>query len=240
MANASLSSFLENIQPRQQLPLSRVFTDAQLLKCYLTEQDESAFELLMERHGPIVYSVCRRILHDAQDAEDACQATFLILARKAASIGKHESVSGWLYMVAYRIALRSKTRNMRRSQRERQLEDSPVDKKCVDPADRTAWHELSRLVDDELRRLPEKYRMAFILCHLEGKSCAEAAGQLGCPRGTVLSRVGRARQQLQARLALHGWLPASTPSTHLQEQDGLSWPRCRRFSSMRPGMQPSW
>src|SRR5262249_50662349 len=153
--------------------------DAQLLKRFLNEQDESAFELLMERHGPMVYGLCRRILHDAEDAEDAFQATFLVLARKAASIGKYESLSGWLYMVAYRVALRSKARKMRRSQRERPLNDSPIDKKCMDPADRTAWHELSLLVDAELSRLPEKYRTAFILCHLEGKSCTEAAGQLG-------------------------------------------------------------
>jgi RNA polymerase sigma factor (sigma-70 family) len=239
MAKITLSSFLENIRPPQRPSLSRVITDAQLLKRFLSEQDESAFELLMERHGPMVYSLCRRILHDTQDAEDAFQATFLVLARKAASIGKYESLSGWLYMVAYRVALRSRARNMRRSQRERQLNDSPVDRKCMDPADRTALHELSRLVDAELSRLPEKYRTAFILCHLEGKSCAEAAGQLGCPRGTILSRVGRARQQLQARLALHGWLPASTPLPHLQERHALPWPRCRRFSSMRPCMQPS-
>lgn len=218
MAKTSLSSFLEFIQPREQPSSSRFLTDAQLLKHFLHEHDESAFERLMWRHGPMVYGVCRRILQDGQDAEDAFQAAFLVLARKAGSIGKYESISGWLYMVAYRIALRSKARNKRRYQWEQQLANFSIDKKCMDPADRTAWGELSRLVDAELSKLPEKYRTAFILCHLEGKSCTEAAEQLGCPRGTILSRLGRARQQLQVRLALRGWLPTATPLTQLLER----------------------
>lgn len=200
MARTSLPSILETIHRRwPSIPES--VTDAQLLERFLQERDETAFELLMGRHGAMVYEVCRRIVRDAQDAEDAFQAAFLILARKAASIGKRESVSGWLYRVASRIALRSRSRNRRQGRREHQLDDLPIDKKCTDPANQTAWRELRRLVDGELRRLPEKYRTAFILCHLEGKTCAEAAEHLGCPRGTILSRLGRARQQLQARLS---------------------------------------
>jgi hypothetical protein len=94
----------------------------------------------------------------------------------------------------------------------------PIDRKSADPSDVTAWRELRRLLDAELSQVPEKYRTAFILCHLEGKSCEEAAKHLGCPRGTVQSRVGRARERLRERLALRGWLPAFTPLTALVEQ----------------------
>jgi RNA polymerase sigma factor (sigma-70 family) len=204
MAKCSLPSIVENNSLRQRSSLTRVVTDAQLLKSFLQEQDEVAFERLMRRHGPMVYAVCRRVLRHAQDAEDAFQAAFLALARKAGSIAKHESVSGWLYMVAFRIALRAKARNTRRGQREKPLNNLPPDDKSADPVDCTVRRELRHLLDVELSRIPEKYRTVFILCQLEGNTCEEAAKHLGCPRGTVLSRLGRARQRLQARLALRG------------------------------------
>ncbi len=105
---------------------------------------------------------------------------------------------------------------------EKPLDELPIDEKCGDPADLTAWNELRRMLDVELRHLPEKYRTAFILCHLEGKTCEEAAEHLGCPRGTVQSRVGRARERLRARLTLRGWTPSSTSLIHLLEQHGSS------------------
>jgi RNA polymerase sigma factor (sigma-70 family) len=206
MALTSLPSILENIRRRRRPFQSGGVTDAHLLERFLHEHDEAAFELLMWRHGPMVYGVSRRILQNAQDAEDAFQATFLILSRKAVSIGKRESVSGWLYKVAYHIALRASARNTRRSRLEQPLGNLPIDENSADPSDQAAWRELRRVVDAELSRLPEKYRTAFILCHLEGKTCEEAAEHLGCPRGTILSRLGRARQQLHYRLALRGWL----------------------------------
>lgn len=218
MMMTSLPSILKSVQQRLRPSLSAGVTDAQLLERFLQKRDEAAFELLMWRHGTMVFGVCQRILRHAQDAEDAFQATFLMLARKAASIGKRESVSGWLYMVAFRIALRAKSQGSRRGQREKPLDNLPADDKCADPADLSAWRELRRLLDTELSRIPEKYRTAFILCHLEGKTCEEAAEHLGCPRGTVQSRVSRAKERLQARLALHGWLPALTPLPLLLEQ----------------------
>lgn len=218
MTTTSLPSILKSVQQRLRPSLSAGVTDAQLLERFLHKRDEAAFELLMWRHGVMVFGVCQRILQHAQDAEDAFQATFLTLARKAASIGKRESVSGWLYMVAFRIALRAKAQGSQRGQREKPLDSPPVDDKSSDPADLSAWRELRRLLDAELSRIPEKYRTAFILCHLEGKTCEEAAEHLGCPRGTVQSRVSRARERLQARLALRGWLPALTPLTLLLEQ----------------------
>lgn len=222
MARTSLPSVLD---AKQQLPGSspaRFVTDTQLLTCFLQDQDEQAFELLMRRHSPMVRGVCRRILRHTQDAEDAFQAAFLVLARRAATISKCESISGWLYMVAFRIALRAKARNRRRGQREKPLDDLPADIKSTDPADSSVWSELRNLLDAELSRIPEKYRTVFVLCQLEGKSCGEAAEHLGCPYGTVLSRLGRARQRLQERLALRGWLPALA---HL--------PRPRRSTRMK-------
>jgi RNA polymerase sigma factor (sigma-70 family) len=222
MTTHSLPGILEVVRRRLRPSATGIVTDAQLLERFLRHRDEAAFELLMWRHGPMVFGVCRRILHQAQDAEDAFQATFLMLARKAGSIGKRESVSGWLYTVAYRICLRARSRSGRRGQVEKPLGDPPIDERCGDPADLTAWRELRQLLDAELSRVPEKYRTAFILCHLEGKTCEEAAEHLGCPRGTVQSRVGRARERLRARLSLRGWAPAVSPLTSLIEQHSSS------------------
>jgi RNA polymerase sigma factor (sigma-70 family) len=192
-------SLFRQIQPKVQPPLIRSVPDALLLERFLQKQDEAAFELLTWRHGAMVYGVCQRILRHAQDAEDAFQATFLTLARKAATICKRESVGGWLYRVAFRIALRAKAQRTHRARLEKLLDDVPVQGRSVDPVAVAAWHELCRLVDAALSRIPEKYRTAFILCHLEGKTCEEAAEHLGCPRGTILSRLGRARERLRAR-----------------------------------------
>lgn len=180
--------------------VTAVVSDTELLERFLAERDEAAFELLVWRHGPMVFAVCRRVLRHTQDAEDASQAAFLLLARKAGEIGRRESVGGWLYTVAYRLALRAKSQSSRHARRRRTLQDIADDEPGGDPAEQLAWRELSQLLDAELSRIPEKYRTAFILCHLEGKSCEEAAAYLGCPRGTVQSRVGRARQRLRQQL----------------------------------------
>ena len=193
-------------------------TDRQLLGWFTRRQDGASFAALVRRHGPMVQGVCRRVLDNAHDAEDAFQATFLVLARKAASIGRRESVSGWLYTVAYRTARRAKAQAGKRARREKPLHEPPIDEGGGDPADRMAWQELRRVLDAELSQIPEKYRTAFILCHLEGKTCNEAAEHLGCPRGTVHSRVGRARERLRTRLAQRGWTPSFSPPTQLLEE----------------------
>ena len=212
MAMRSLQTLFEHV-PRRQCPSpSGAVSDSQLLERFLQQRDEAAFELLMRRHGPLVFGVCRRVLHHTEDAEDALQATFLMLARKAGVIGRRESVSGWLYTVAYRIALRIKRRSAQRIHRQMPVEDMLDDESGSDPAERMAYRELRRLLDAELSRMPEKYRTAFILYHLEGKTCDEAAECLGCPRGTVRSRVGRARRRLRDRLVLRGWTAPRTPS----------------------------
>jgi RNA polymerase sigma factor (sigma-70 family) len=173
-------------------------TDRQLLERFATRRDESAFALLVRRHGPMVLRVCLRVLRHRHDAEDAFQATFLVLARKASSICWHSSAGGWLFRVAYHLALKMRTRAGRR--RAQALPDVAV----TDGAGETPHWELRSILDEELNRLPEKYRAPLILCHCEGKSRAEAARQLGWKEGAVKIRLERGRELLRARLTRRG------------------------------------
>src|SRR5262245_54402844 len=173
-------------------------TDSQLLECFVSSRDEMAFEALLRRHGPMVLGVCRRVLRHAQDAEDAFQAAFLVLARKAAGLKKGELLGNWLYGVAYRAALETRAA---RQTRERQVSEMPQPG-VVDEAD--VWQELRPLLDQELNRLPEKYRSAVVLCHLEGRTRREAARHLGIPEGTLSGRLTTARRTLGRRLARRG------------------------------------
>ncbi len=180
------------------------WTDGQLLQRYLADRDEGAFAALVQRHGPMVLGVCRRLLHDPHDADDAFQATFLVLVRKASSIVPRDMVANWLYGVAFQTAVRARSMRARQQQREKQVSDMPEPTSLpCDPAD-----DLRRLLDQELARLSDKYRAAVVLCDLEGKTRKEAAAQLGWPEGTVSSRLSRARALLARRLARHG-LPVS-------------------------------
>jgi RNA polymerase sigma factor (sigma-70 family) len=171
-------------------------TDGQLLGRFVAGRDEASFAALVRRHGPMVLGVCRRVLRDYHDAEDAFQATFLILARKAASVVRRESVGCWLYQVAYHTALEASATSARRRARERPMKDMPHPE--VAPPEAQDWRPL---LDRELSRLPEKYRAAVVLCDLEGRSRRDAARQLGVPEGTLSSRLAAARQMLAKRLA---------------------------------------
>ena len=175
-------------------------TDREALGAFVAHRDEAAFAALMQRHGPMVLRVCRRVLHHTQDAEDAFQATFLVLARRAASIGKAEALPGWLHGVAFRTALRARRDAGRRRAHERQAPTGVG----PDPAEALAWRDVQTLLEAEIRRLPERYRAAFVLCHLEGRSRAEAAADLGLAENTVSSRLARARDRLRRRLARRG------------------------------------
>jgi RNA polymerase sigma factor (sigma-70 family) len=194
-------------------------SDAHLLERYTTTGDEAAFELLAWRHGPMVLGVCHRVLGDTHDAEDAFQAAFLVLARKSASAARHRSAAGWLYTVAYRVALRARARRALRLARERSFRE-PLLPASSDPADEAAWRDARHVIDEEVGRLPEKYRIPFILCHLEGRSNAEVAQELGCPVGTVESWLTRARARLRIGLSRRGLTLASGMLAGLAPQAG--------------------
>jgi RNA polymerase sigma factor (sigma-70 family) len=182
-------------------------TDAQLLEDYLGHRNEAALAALVQRHGPMVWGVCRRLLRNSHDAEDSFQATFLVLVRKAGSIGSRDLLANWLYRVAYQTAVNARASAARRRSREKHLTEVP-EPECV-PQDH--WHELQPLLDRELSRLPDKYRAPIVLCDLEGKTRKEAARQLGCPEGTVAGRLARARAMLAKRLARHGVVLSGVP-----------------------------
>jgi RNA polymerase sigma factor (sigma-70 family) len=153
----------------------------------------------VRRHGPMVLGVCRRILRNEADAEDAFQATFLVLVRKAKSIRCRAQVSNWLFGVAHNTALKAKAMN-----RKRRTKEAEADRIAKAQAAEEGWQETQALVDDELSRLPEKYRIPIVLCDLEGKMVKEAALHLGWPQGTVASRLARGRVLLARRLSRHG------------------------------------
>lgn len=182
-------------------------TDRELLERFVTRQDgwaEPAFALLVERHGPLVWGVCRRILNNSHDAADAFQATFLILVRRADALQLNDSLGGWLYGVSRRVALRAKQGAARRSSREvGDVESLAIAERGDDAA------ELLAHLDEEIGRLPERYRAVVVLCDLQGLRHEDAARQLGCAVGTVGSRLTRGRQQLRARLARRGLVPAA-------------------------------
>jgi len=179
-------------------------SDAQLLDRFAAHRDEAAFELLLWRHERLVFGVCLRMLHDPHDAEDAFQATFLALALHAGRIAKREAVAGWLHKVAYRVALTARGRRARRGARE-QLSGTAAHLAASPEAEvPLESQELRRVLDEEIGRLPERFRSAVVLCYLEGKSVDEAAMLLGCPRGTVASRLARARERLRVRLVGRG------------------------------------
>src|SRR5579872_239835 len=159
-------------------------TDGQLLGAFVARRDGAAFEALLRRHGPMVLSVCRRVLGDSHDAEDAFQATFLVLVRKAAGLRSRELVGNWLYGVAHRTALKARTAAARRRARERQVEEMPHPEVGPDEA----WSDLQPLLDRELERLPDKYRVPLVLCELEGRGRKEVARLLRLPEGTLSSR----------------------------------------------------
>ncbi|WZO98576.1 sigma-70 family RNA polymerase sigma factor [Isosphaeraceae bacterium EP7] len=176
-------------------------SDAELLGIFVSKPDEVVFEAIIRRHGPMVWGVCRRVLRDHHDAEDAFQATFLVLARKAASITPREKLGNWLYGVAYQTARKARATTSNRKAMEKQVPDMP------EPvADREGRRDdLLPLLDQELSRLPKKYRLPIVLCDLEGKTHKQAAEQLGWPIGTVSGRLSRGRTMLGERLTRRGF-----------------------------------
>ncbi len=175
-------------------------SDEQLLERFLSQRDGAAFEAIVRRHGPLVLGVCRRVTRHEQDAEDAFQAAWLVLALRAGTIRARESLPGWLYGVACRTALRARSVGSRRRARETPMGEVPHP--VVEPA--AAGDELSRVFDEELSRLSEKCRLPVVLCELQGRSRKEVARQLQIPEGTLSSRLAAARRILATRLRRRG------------------------------------
>src|SRR5581483_11869583 len=189
MRSDGLKRTLDHLRQTLASPEESARTDGQLVASFVASRDECAFAALVRRHGRMVLGVCRRVLGHVHDAEDAFQATFLVLARKASSLRNSESVGSWLYGVAYRTALEAKTQNIRRHCRERPLDNVPSPEvPAEEPRD---W---LPLLERAVSGLPERYRTPVVLCHLEGRSRQEAARQLGLPEGTLSSRLATARQ----------------------------------------------
>jgi RNA polymerase sigma factor (sigma-70 family) len=179
-------------------------SDAQLLERFLTHGDDGAFEALVARHGPMVLSVCRGILRDPHDAEDAFQATFLVLVRKGGTIRGREALAGWLHRVAHRVAIQANVAAARRLRHERQVAEMAVTSSANDPA---APDDLVPALHAEIARLPEKYRLPIVHCDLEGMTQAQAAGQLHWSRRTLSHRLAAGRARLRSRLARRGLAP---------------------------------
>jgi RNA polymerase sigma factor (sigma-70 family) len=175
-------------------------TDGQLLGEFLRARDEAAFAALVRRHGPMVLGVCRRVVGDAHAAEDAFQATFLVLARRAQAVRPRDRLGGWLYGVAYRTALKARSALARRRAKEKPVD--PILHPAAPPPD--SWADVGPVLDAELARLPDRLRLPVVLCDLEGRPQREAARQLGLPPATLANRLAAARRQLAARLTARG------------------------------------
>ena len=174
-------------------------TDGELLTYFLSRRDEDALVALVERHAAMVWGVCCRVLHNPHDAEDAFQATFLVLVQKAATVAPREMVANWLYGVAQQTAVRQRAAAAKRGWREVQMNEMP-EPTVVEAHE----EELLSLLDQELSRLPARFRALIVLCDLEGHTRKEVARQLGCPEGTVASGLARARALLAKRLTRLG------------------------------------
>jgi RNA polymerase sigma factor (sigma-70 family) len=191
--------------------------DGELLERFVKTRDEAAFQMLMERHGPMVLGVCRRVLGNQADAEDAFQATFLVLVRKASAVVPRSQVGNWLYGVAYKAALKALAMNRTRRVKEREAL-ARENRAPAGNADR-----LQELLDAELSALPDIFRTPIVLCELEGRTIKEAAERLGWPPGTVASRLARGRRRLAARLARLGYaVPAAGITTLLGDSSAAA------------------
>jgi RNA polymerase sigma factor (sigma-70 family) len=200
MANTRHHPILNYLRQVLGTPSAGGVSDADLLRRFVDQKDEAAFELLLWRHAAMVLHVCRQVLGDADAADDAFQATFLVFVRKAGTVRRRETLASWLYRVAYHIALKARARLKMRSATSAEL-DSLATSMHAEDADQ---RELRRIICEEVNRLPARYRTAIVACFFEGKTHEEAAHQLGWPRGTVAGRVARARDLLRRRLLRRG------------------------------------
>jgi RNA polymerase sigma factor (sigma-70 family) len=200
VVNRSLNGLLQHLRKASALQTNHASSDCELLERFVESHDEAAFMALIERHGLMVFGVCRRALPNSHDAEDACQAVFIVLARKAASVRKKASLGSWLHGVAYRVAVTLKRDQARRNKRERSTRATTP----RDPAAEVTWREVQFILDEELQRLPERLRAPLILCYLECLTRDEAAAKLRLSAGALHGRLERARSILRERLGKRG------------------------------------
>ncbi|MFL5342155.1 MAG: sigma-70 family RNA polymerase sigma factor [Gemmataceae bacterium] len=203
MHQRQLNRVTRHLRRAARSPTAEVAGDGELLERFVSCRDERAFADLVERHGPMVLGVCRRVTGDAHDADDAYQATFLVLVRRASAIRPREQVGNWLYGVACRTAAEARNRSARRRLHERPTDAVP--QPAVEPAAPQDWRPI---LDQELQQLPAKYRAAVVLCELEGRPRREVARHLGVPEGTLSSRLAAARRLLADRLTRRGVAPS--------------------------------
>jgi RNA polymerase sigma factor (sigma-70 family) len=245
MADASFGIVLRHLRRLTGDDSLAAISDGQLLRHFAERHDESAFEALLARHGPMVWGLCRRLLPDQHAAEDAFQATFFALARKAGSVRRPDALASFLYGVAYRVASRLRAGAARRRDREGRAAPRPT----ADPLAELTGRELCGLIDDELNRLPERYRAPLLLCCLEGRTRDEAARQLGTSLGTLKHRLDLGRRLLRTRLARRGVaLPAvlvvaalarhSTPAAMPAPLAALTCRAAPAFAGLRPAAGP--
>jgi RNA polymerase sigma factor (sigma-70 family) len=245
MASVDLHSTVQHLRKLAGAPVGADVADAQLLQRFVAHGDEAAFATLVQRHSALVYAVCRRVLQQNQDAEDALQATFLVLAGKARSIHKGQTLGSWLHGVAFRTASSLRKSVMRRRKHEEKAPERPAES----PVMEASLRELQTLLDKEVDALPERFRAPFVLCCWEGRSRSEAARELGWKEGTVSSRLAQAREHLRQRLARHGVTltaalsaaalfarpaTATTPMLQVLSQAANTW-RTHRTAENLPG-----
>src|SRR5262245_37288798 len=214
MAKTAASPILQLIRRVVEDPQVRALPDRDLLQRFRSRHDEAAFHTLLLRHGPMVLDVCRGVLGDGPDAEDAFQATFLVLAHKAGSIRNGASLGCWLHGVAHRTALKVRARFAARQKHEarapvRQPVASPPSQGGAWGGDDLSWREVRQVLHEELGRIPERYRESLVLCYLEGATQPCAAARLGLAERTVRERLERGRELLRARLVRRGLGPAA-------------------------------
>lgn len=200
LATSVVNAFVQHLHRSERVRDGEGRTDGQLLDFFIDQKDEAAFETLVLRHGPMVLGVCRGIVRNHHDAEDAFQTTFLILARKASSVMPRQMVANWLHGVAYRTAKKAMTRRAKLQKREKNALAMPE----PEVTQKEPLDDLRLLLDQELRGLPEQLRFPIVLCDLEGRSIKEATQQLGWPQGTLAGRLFRGRQLLAKRLSKRG------------------------------------
>lgn len=187
-------------RPAKEYPALQKLKDEELLARFFQTNDEGAFSVLVSRYGSLVYGVCKRVLGNATDADDAFQATFLVLVKKGANLQQPGRLANWLYGVAIRTARNVKSKRAQRSRVEREAGAMPAKSELSD----MNYEQLWGVLDQEISQLPPKYALPLVLCYLEGKTNAEAASQLGWPEGSMSRRLSRAKDLLRSRMAKRG------------------------------------